>query len=64
MVIVTSTLCTAVFPDLDLRLEAGVPTSIQDSQVERMSSVPGIEITTPAPAAAPDPAPIPPPEES
>jgi len=45
MVNATSTLCTAVFPDLGLRLAAGVTTPIPDDQVKRVATFPGVEIT-------------------
>ena len=46
MVTATSTLCTAVFHDLGLRLAAGVPTPISAEQAAQIQTFPGIEIVS------------------
>jgi hypothetical protein len=51
MVWVTSTRCTAVFPALDLRLPAGVPTPIPASAADQVQTIPGVVVVegTPSP---------------
>jgi len=59
MVMVVSHQFTVVFPDLELRLPAGVPTAIPDEQREQVLSFPGVELLP-----SPEPPPIHPTEEA
>jgi len=55
MVTAVSTLCTAVYPDLDLRLVAGIPTPVDPQIVPRLAAIPGVllsEDVTPNPESA------------
>jgi len=52
MVTATSTLCTAVYPDLDLRLAAGIPTPVDPQVVPRLAAIDGVVVTV-----TPDPKP-------
>ena len=56
MVTATSTLCTAVFPDLGLTLVAGVPTPIPATAAARVQTIDGVVVTddTPTPTPAPE----------